>query len=48
MEDLDNIQFQPISQDIVDKTVVLVGADHQTNLENNRVRITNNCEWTEE
>ena len=48
MGDLDNIQFQPISQDIVDETVVLVGADNQTNLENNRVRITNNWEWTEE
>ena len=48
MGDLDNIQFQPISQDIVDETVVPVGADNQTNLENNRVRITNNREWTEE
>ena len=48
MGDLDNIQFQPISQDIVDETVVLVGADNQTNLENNRLRIMNNREWTEE
>ena len=48
MGDLDNIQFQPISQDIVDETVVPVGADNQTNLENNRVCITNNHEWTEE
>ena len=48
MGDLDNIQFQPISQDIVDEIVVPVGADNQTNLENNRVCIMNNCEWTEE
>ena len=41
---LDNIQFQPISQDIVDETVVPVGTDNQTNLENNRVHITNNRE----
>ena len=48
MGDLDNIQFQPISQDIVDETVVPVGADNQMNLENNRVCIMNNREWTKE
>ena len=48
MGDLDNIQFQPILQDIADDTVALLGADNQANLESNRVRITNNCEWSEE
>ena len=46
MRDLDNIQFQPVLQDVVDETVVPVGADNQTNL-NNRVRTKNNCEWSE-
>ena len=35
MGDLDNIQFQSISQDIVHETLVPVGADNQTNLESN-------------
>ena len=48
MRDLDNIQFQPILQDIADDTVALLGVDNQANLESNRVRITNNCEWSEE
>ena len=49
MGDLENIQFQTINiQDIVDETVVPQGIDNQTNLENNRVRITNNKEWTVE
>ena len=48
MGDLDYIQFQPILQDIADDTVVPLGADNQVNLENNRVRVTNNREWSEE
>ena len=48
MGDLDDIQFQPILQDIFDNTVVPLGADKQANLENNRVRITTNREWYEE
>ena len=46
--DLDDIQFQPILQNIADDTVVPLGSDNQANLENNRVRITNNHEWSEE
>ena len=48
MGDLNDIQFQPILQDIADYTVAPLGADNQVNLENNRVRITNNHEWSEE
>ena len=48
MGDLDYIQFQPISQDIADDAVVPLGAENQANLETNRVRITNNCEWSDE
>ena len=48
MGDLDDIQFQPVLQDIVDDTVVPMGTDNQANLQNNRVRITNNREWSEE
>ena len=48
MGDLDGIQFQPILQDIADSTVLPLGADNQTNLENNRVRIANNREWSGE
>ena len=48
MGDLDDIQFQPISQDIADDTVAPLYADNQANLENNRVRIRNNREWSEE
>ena len=48
MGDLNDIQFQPILQDIADDTVAPLGADNQANLENNRVRITNNHEWSEE
>ena len=48
MGDLDDIQFQPILQDIADGTVVPLGADIQANLENNRVCVTNNREWSEE
>ena len=44
MGDLDDIQFQPVLQDIADDTVVPLGADNQANLGNNRVRITNNRE----
>ena len=40
----DDIKFQPILQDIVDDTVVPLGADNQANLQNNRVRIMNNRE----
>ena len=47
MGDLDDIQFQPILQDIADDTVVPLGADNQANLENNRVCITKNREWSE-
>ena len=48
MGDLDDIQFLPILQDIADDTVVLLGADNQADLENKRVRIMNNREWSEE
>ena len=48
MGDLDDIQFQPILQDIAGNTVVPLGADNQANLENNRIRITNNREWSDE
>ena len=48
MGDLDDIQFHPVLRDIADDTVVPLGADNQANLENNRVRITNNREWSEE
>ena len=48
MGDLDDIQFQPILRDIADDTVVPLGADNQANLENNRVSIANNREWSEE
>ena len=41
-------QFQPNLRDIAEDTVVPLGADNQANLENNRVRITNNREWSEE
>ena len=45
MGDLDDIKFQPILQDVADDTVVQLGADNQANLQNNRIRITNNREW---
>ena len=48
MGDLDDIQFQPILQDIPDDTVVPLGADNQANLQNNRVHIINSQEWSEE
>ena len=48
MGDLDDIKFQSVLQDIIDDTVVPLGADNQANLENNGVRITNNPEWYEE
>ena len=48
MGDLDDIQFQPILQDIAGDTVVQLGADNQANLQNNRIRITNNREWSGE
>jgi len=44
----DNIQFQTFLQDDADETVVPLGANNQANLENNRVRITNNREWLDE
>ena len=44
MGDLDDTQFQPILQDIADDTVVPLGADNHANLQNNKVRITNNRE----
>ena len=28
--------------------MVPLGADNQANIENNRIRVTNNCEWSEE
>ena len=46
MGDLDDIPFQLILQGIANDTVVSLGADNQVNLENNRVRITNNHEWS--
>ena len=48
MGDLDDIQFQLILQDIDGDTVVPLGADNQTNLQNNKIGITNNREWSEE
>ena len=48
MGDLDDIPFQLILQGIANDTVVSLGADNQVNLENNRVRITNNHEWSQE
>ena len=48
MEDLDDIQFQPILQGIADDTVIPLGVDNQANLQNNRVRITNSNEWSQE
>ena len=33
MEDLDDIQFQPILQDIADDTVVMLGAGNQSDLQ---------------
>ena len=48
MGDLDDIQFHPILRDIADDIVVPLGADNQANLESNRIRIMNNCEWPEE
>ena len=47
MGDFNDIQFQPILQDIAGDTVVPLGADNQANLQNSRVRITNNREWSE-
>jgi len=44
----DNIQFQTILQDDADETVVPLGANNQATLEKNRVRITNNREWSDE
>ena len=48
MRDLDDIQFQPVLQDIAGDTMVPLGADNQANLQHSRVRITNNREWSEE
>ena len=48
MGDLDDIKFQPVLQDIVDDTVVPLGADNQANLENNKVRIMSNRDCSEE
>ena len=48
MGDLDDIQFQPILQEIDDDAVVPLSADNKANLENNRIRIMNNCEWSKE
>ena len=48
MGDLYDTQFQPILQDIDDDTLVPLGADNQPNLENNRIRIINYREWSEE
>ena len=48
MGDLDDIQFQSILKDSAYDKVVPLRADNQANLENNKVRITNNREWCEE
>ena len=48
MGDLDDTQFHSILQDIANDTVVPLGADNQANLQNNRVHLTNNCEWSEQ
>ena len=48
MANFNDIQFQTILQDIADDTVVPLGAVNQQNLQNNRVRITKNCEWPED
>ena len=48
MGDLDNNQFQPNIHNFADNTVVPSGADREANHDNNRLCITNNCEWTDE
>ena len=49
MEDLDNNQFQSNIHDFANNTVVPSGADREVNHENNnRLRIMNNREWTDE
>ena len=48
MGDLADIQFQLVLPAIADDKVVPFGADNRANLEKNRVRITNNREWSEE
>ena len=48
MGDLDDIQLQPLLQNIPDDTVVPLGTENQANLQNHRVRITNNREWSED
>ena len=49
MEDLDNNLFQSNIHEFANNTVVLSGADREVNHENNnRLCITNNCEWTDE
>ena len=49
MGDLDNNQFQPNIHDFASNTVVPSGADREVNHENNdRLRIMNNHEWTDE
>ena len=49
MGDLDNNQFQPNIHDFSNNTVVPSGADREANHDNNnRLCITNNCEWTDE
>ena len=40
--------FNQFYKNIADDTVVPLGSDNQANLENNRVRITNNHKWSEE
>ena len=49
MGDLNNNQFQPNIHDFANNTVVPSGADREANHDNNnRLRITNNREWTDE
>ena len=49
MGDLENNQFQSNIRDFANNTVVPSGADREANHDNNnRLRITNNREWTDE
>ena len=49
MGDLDNNQFQPNIHDFANNTVVPSGSDREANHDNNnRLRVMNNREWTDE
>ena len=42
------LNFNQFYKNIANDTVVPLGADNQANLQNNRVYLTNNCEWSEQ